>query len=376
MRRRRVVAGAVAVSASFAAASLGAQQPNEIVLPPAERTLDAEFSNIRAIRELPDGRVLITDAGDNRLVVANFEAGTLRSIGRTGAGPGEVRHFGRLYALGGDSTLLTDEPDGRRWLVLAGDSIVRTLPPDDPLIRASSGAPRGTDRRGNIVLTRNARQVRIDQRNGFRLLDSAFALLVDRRTLRTDTLARLLHTDQRVQAVGPRERPSYIFRQAYLSAVEQVAIAPDGWVAIATHRPYRVTWRTPEGRTLRGPELPWPEIRVDVRERRAHAARTERITGYPLRAVEEENWAAFVPPFGGAFAALHAPGGQLLLRKVPWSGAEGTRYDVIDRSGAIVGGMQLPERSWLVGFGERHVYVATRDDDGIQRLSRHRWTLR
>ncbi len=376
MAFRPVVAGSIACYAMLTMDAAGAQSPRRLLLPPADRTLQEEFSNVRAIRELSDGRLLLTDLGDNRLVVIDVERNALRSIGRIGAGPGEVRHFGRLYALGGDSTLLTDEPDGRRWLVLVGDAIVSTIPADDPLIRASSGAPRGTDRLGNIVLSRTYRQVRSNLRKGFRLIDSVVAVSVDRRTLRTDTLARLLHFDQRVENVGTSQQPQYIFRQAHLSAVESVSIAPDGWIAVVTQRPYRVTWRTPEGRLVRGPDLEWPEIPVDQRERRAHAARTERVSGYPLVALDADNWAATVPPFGGAFAALHAPDGRLLLRKMPWSGAEGTRYDVIDRAGTIVAQLELSERSWLVGFGARHAYVATRDDDGILRLSRHPWVAR
>lgn len=373
MALRRLAVGALGYAALLVMGAERWQGPRRLELPPPEQTLDEEFSNVRAVRELGDGRVLVSDAGDNRLVVADFAENTVRSIGRTGAGPGEVRYFGRLYPLGGDSTLLTDEPDGRRWLVLSGDSIVQTLPPDDPLIVASSGAPRGTDRRGNIVLSRTYRQVRTNQRNGFRLVDSVVAVLVDRRSLRVDTLGRLLHVDQRVQALGTRERPYTIFRQAHLSSVESISIAPDGWVAIATHQPYRVTWRSPDGRITVGPSLPWPEIFVDARERRAHAARVARITGASLGAVEEENWATRVPPFGGAFSALHTPDRHLLLRKMPWSGAEGTRYDVIDRSGGLVAQMVIPDRRWLVGFGARFAYAVTRDEDGIQHLSRHSW---
>lgn len=374
MARRARAAVTLVSAAMLAMGAIRWQQPRQVTLLPADRTLDEEFSNIRGVRELSDGRVLVSDHGDNRLVIVDFERNGVRSIGRTGAGPGEVRHFGRLYELGGDSTLLTDEPDGRRWLVLSGDSIVQTVAPDDPLLLASSGAPRGTDRRGNIVASRTYRQVRTNQRNGYRLLDSAVALLIDRRSLRTDTLGRLLHFDQRVLAVGARANPSYIFRQAHLSSVESVSIAPDGWVAVATHAPYRVTWRSPEGRMVVGPDLAWPAIPVDAGERRAHAERVERISGSPLSAAEDENWAARIPPFGGVFPALHTPDGHLLLRKMPRAHAEGTRYDIIDRAGRIVAWMLLPERSWLVGFGSRFGYAVTRDDDGIQRLSRHRWT--
>ncbi len=344
-----------------------------ITLAPPDAKLEIEFSSVRAIRELSDGRVLVTDQNDNRLVVVDFRTQSARAIGRPGAGPGEVRHFGRLYALGGDSTLLTDEPDGRRWLILAGDSIVATLPPDYPMIRMSSGAPRGTDRAGNVLLIRNIRQIRTENRSGMRLVDSAAVLFVNRRTERADTMMRVLYTDQRIQVVGTRERPGYIFRQAHFSSVESVSMSPDGWVAVATQSPFRVIWRTPEGRILRGPDLGWPRLAVDQKEKRALAERTLRLTGYPLAAQGSENWTDVIPPFGGAFPALHTPEGRLLLRKFPRVGAEGTRYDVIDREGRLVGSIQLPETDWLVGFGRRAAYSVTRDEDGIQWIRRHPW---
>ena len=46
-----------------------------------------EFTQVRGFRELADGRGLISDRLDEKLVVADFTAGTVQVIGRTGAGP-------------------------------------------------------------------------------------------------------------------------------------------------------------------------------------------------------------------------------------------------------------------------------------------------
>jgi hypothetical protein len=351
---------------------LAAQEVPRVTLRPADATLDAEVSSVRAMRELRDGRLLITDNRENRLVVADLRTNTIRSVGRRGAGPGEVQHFGRLFELGGDSTLLTDEPSGRRWLVLVGDSIVATLPPDYPLISISSGAPRGADRGGNIVFTRTHGQTKTDHKNGFRLLDSALVIVANRATGRRDTVLHVMYVDQRVRAVGSQARPGYILAPAVFSSVDAVSMAPDGWVAIATQAPYRVTWRAPDGRVVRGPEIPWPRIPVTAREKRSYHDRMERL-GTPVQPIAGEGWASVVAPFGGWSMSIHAPDGRLLLRKLPWSGGEGTTYDVIDREGRLVGRLALPERQWLVGAGRRHVHSASLDESGFVRVQRHPW---
>ena len=65
------------------------------------------------------------DHGNDRVVVADLVFGRVRRVGSVGAGPGEYRQAGRLFALPGDSTLLIDSPErGRWWLLLHRDSIV------------------------------------------------------------------------------------------------------------------------------------------------------------------------------------------------------------------------------------------------------------
>ncbi|MEO7521370.1 MAG: hypothetical protein ABIW79_06090 [Gemmatimonas sp.] len=65
-------------------------------------TSSEEFSGIYGMRELSDGRLLVTESGPfSRLVVLDFAKGSAQSIGRKGNGPGEFQIAGSLYALGG-----------------------------------------------------------------------------------------------------------------------------------------------------------------------------------------------------------------------------------------------------------------------------------
>ncbi len=65
---------------------------------------------IRGLRELSDGRVLVTDWIEERLVVLDFPSGTFRDIGRIGRGPREFRLPAGLVALPGDER--SGDPDG------------------------------------------------------------------------------------------------------------------------------------------------------------------------------------------------------------------------------------------------------------------------
>jgi hypothetical protein len=64
-----------------------------------------------------------------RFQVADFGAGTVTDAARRGQGPGEFQFIAALLPLGGDSTLAADMV--RRWLILDGDKVVATLPPDN-----------------------------------------------------------------------------------------------------------------------------------------------------------------------------------------------------------------------------------------------------
>lgn len=131
---------------------LGQRAPVVATLPPPAVALDVEFTRIAAIRELADGRTLVTDEAEKKLFVVDWNARRTRQLGREGQGPGEYALPRQLFALAGDSTLLVDATAGR-WLLLHRDTIIETVAADAPAIRAGARVPRGADTR---VLAREA----------------------------------------------------------------------------------------------------------------------------------------------------------------------------------------------------------------------------
>ncbi len=73
------------------AAAVQELQPRR--LPPPNGSLHEEFVNVHSLRELSDGRVLVTERGVQRLLVADFRAGTVQVISRRGGGPGEYERL-------------------------------------------------------------------------------------------------------------------------------------------------------------------------------------------------------------------------------------------------------------------------------------------
>ena len=129
----------------FLALQASIAQPATLTLAAPERTLAIDFTQIRGVRELPDGRVLVTDRLDKGLGVADFARNTFTPIGRTGSGPAEYRLPTALAVMPGDSTLLSDEGNQRLAVIGPDLKIHRTFHLQIPGIGVPLGA-RAVDR--------------------------------------------------------------------------------------------------------------------------------------------------------------------------------------------------------------------------------------
>ena len=366
----------LAAVALLAPASAAAQKVPVVQLKPADAKLDEEFTSLGDVRELKDGRVLVSDLRENKLVVADLRTGKLEVIGRVGSGPGEFRRPGPMFALGGDSTLLSDSGN-RRWLLLDGARIVGMVPPETPAITGVRGFAMGADVRGRALGVLPAGRRGGDPSGP---LDSAFVVLVSRSTGKADTVARLRPPSTGVTRMikGPDGREIPLSMVPPLATPEHAILFPDGWLAIARLEPYRVDWRTPEGRIILGAALPVPSVRMDDREKRAYLARFARLSGRPpADPSSRDDWPETIPAFSALMGygpvLFASPDGRVLVQRTPTASHEEPLYDVVDRGGKLTGRLSLPANQKIVGFGTKAVYVAVTDDDGIERLRRHPW---
>lgn len=397
-------AGSLVVGAGCALVVLGAANspspfPQElpiINLPPAEAvSREKQFSWIHSVRELSDGRLLVSDQIERSLYVLDFRSGAVSSIGTIGDGPGEYQWPGHLYALGGDSTLFVDGTV-HRWYLMVGDRIVQDLDSRTgaaaPILHRIGSAFLGTDRLGRVLGVEGfahkpgAPTYSTTEADSVRFLLSGGGVLGSNSIAGTDgnqfdTIAELGGQGRGGVLVEQGLRPFQ--RISQLATDGQAWLFPDGWIAVAHPEPYRVDWRGPDGQWIRGAPLPFTPVEVTHEEK---CFRLSRVTLYTECRLDRfpVAWPKHVPAFlrsrlrgvtPGATALRPGPGGLLLVTRTPTLDAPENRYDVIDRSGSLRGVFRLPVNRTIVGIGPSSLYVVTKDEVDLQTLSRHAWPL-
>ena len=322
-----------------------------------------------SVRELKDGRVLVVDTRDRKLFVGDWRTRAATQIGREGNGPGEYALPRTLFPVSADSTLLPDPRNGR-WLLLAGATIVETVPADAPAIRAGARTPLGADYAENVFATKPTALG--PPATGAPHLDSLFLIRIARRTGKTDTLGTLRSRPARITVEGPSNNPTSVrvFMNP-LAVGDEATVFPDGWIAIARVDPYRVDWIAPGGRLTAGAQLPDIRVRLDDREKRAVLDRNAANSGRGALSPDAvRDWPETLPPFLTG-ATLVAPDGRLWIQRTPSADHPESRYDIVGRRGTIEGRLTTDARTRVVGFGREAMFSVETDDDGIQHLRRH-----
>jgi hypothetical protein len=326
-------------------------------LPAPNGRLNVEFSDLTAIRELADGRVLLFDRREERLMVGDFPSGSVYDVARKGQGPAEFEFIATLLSLAGDTTIAADQT--RRWLILVGDSVVRKVLPEHAVLQRAL-EPLGADQNARILS-------QVFRGSIGSPAESSLAVLIHRVSGDADTIARMAVEGRRgpISTVNtPGMGRGISVRRIPLSASEKPRLFFDGWVAVVRLDPYRVDWRAPDGRWSLGKPLSARPARMSEAEKAAYIKRNS----WSRNATD---WPRELPPFENPVTLLASPDGRLVVKRLPTLAEPGTRYDVIDRAGNRVSQIVLPANEHILGFGAKSVYVVVTEDDGIQRLRRH-----
>ena len=346
-----------------------------IRLSPADALLGEEFIAVSSLRELSDGKVLVTDRREQRIVLVDFRTQQVSPVSRRGQGPGEYSSPPLLFPLAGDSSLLVARTQ-RRWILMHGPNVVSTLPPNDAALLAARSNVLGTDTVGRVLTSRapspQAGVTVITSR------DSLALVFVDRASGQADTIARLRRATSRstltLDAQG-KEKSSSFDQPGVMSTEEVAAAFPDGAVAIARLSPFRVDWRLPNGTWVRGDSLPIRPVPIDARQKQWYM-KLQAGDDPPEPPETLGPWPSVFPPFlSGSSPLLAASDGRLLIRRPRDADHNDTRYLLINRRGQAEAELTLPSNSSIVGFGTHSAYVIVTDGDGIQRLHRHRWSF-
>lgn len=341
------------------ASSLSAQNgPPTVTLARPQAEFPEGFSSVRGFRELSDGRVIVSDQRENRVVLLDLAKGTATSIARKGQGPDEFSVNLELHAMGGDTTYLTDIQ--RRFLIItpSGATAGTARFPD-----GVSSSPMAIDRAGRAYFPPT-----FFSANG-QPADSAPMIRVDLHSGKVDTLL--------FRQPPPRRDPAAPINP--YNPRDLWVVAPDGRIARIAVDDYRVTWRETDGRMTQGPPIPYERIPVVARDKDEHTQLVRRNSGVGIGRASvsgtnppplKEEWPTHKPPFVGN-AALSASNGELWIQRTLPAGEKKPLYDVIDRSGHLVRRIVLPPDTKVIGFGAKSVYLARFDDVDLMFVQRY-----
>jgi hypothetical protein len=332
------------------------------------REIEEGLSSVDAIRELRDGRVLILDSDERRVRIADFERGGMGDFGRRGSGPGEYQAPVGLFSMPGDSTAIFDGPSGR-VLMFAPDGKPADVINSAGMTVKSPGAimrfvPRSADASGRLYAVGTS--VAFGP-TGPRLADSLAVTRWDRRAPAGVVVAwaRVRSLRDRGGDVDPEEA---IFRSLVPFMIgDQVAVAPDGRIAILRWDRYAVDFVVPGGGIVHGPELAAKTIPV-TDEAKAEW-REERQASQGGRVSEPPRWPDVMPPFLSR-PAIFAPDGVLWVKRTTEPGSPAL-YDLVSPTGTLQSHRTFMPRERVVGFGTRYIYTVRTDEDDLQYLRRH-----
>lgn len=367
---------------------LSAQEPVPVRFSGTPVTAAHEFSSITAIRELSDGRVLVTDNRDKELRLFDRQLATSRTIGRIGNGPKEFGIAGALFPLAGDTTLLLDGTNARYLPIHPDGSLGETIP-----MSTESGASNTRTISSGLSGT-----AWVDHRRRACTLQRVFMAMPG--TARPDSAAlecgpmssaeRRTVAQLKQPALQPVESGSSsmrIMQTVRFDTQDGWAVSPEGNVAVVRSVPYRVEWLFADRAPVIGPAMPFTPIQVTREEtERANAAFREQMASQgsgtsvvgpdgQRRSPDAALAKAALPsrdvkPAFEATMTVAGPDNTVWVRRHVVDGREAV-YDVFDARGRRIHSVEMPPRRIkVIGVGRHGVYLVRIDDDGLQYLER------
>jgi hypothetical protein len=381
---------------------VGAQQmvnPPTRTITRAEVELAEPFSRLVGMREMNDGRLIVTDMTEKLIAVVDLDRKTSTRIGNEGSGPGEYTIPTAVMAMPGDTTYVSDM--GRKYVKIGPDGKVAG---DAPV--AQNGG------RGGAVFSFGPGAGNVDAMGriysrGLNFAagpdgqtiasDSAPITRLDRRSGKTDTVAYVRMPRPQIQNSGGGANTRVTLSvggNVPFVTTDAWAVAPDGRVALISPDPYRVTWVSPSGQRSVGQPISYQRVRVTESEKQAFrdAQKASPPTGVrvrvdgpgtasnvstaPVAFSEPPSWPEYKHPYVGS-GVFVAPNGELWIQKQLPHTEKNPTFDVIGSRGELTGRVVIPERTRLLGFGrDGAVYLVRRDADDLEYIGKYRLPAR
>jgi hypothetical protein len=342
------------------------------------------FSMMTGLRELSDGRVVISDYREKLIRIIDLKgAKPPVTVGREGRGPGEWGLAGQLLVGRADTTWLLDLIN-RRLLAIGPTGATGTMVP----LLAPGASPtelRSTmlsDRLGRFYAEGSAVLLPTGglASGTIHMADSVPIIRSDATLQRPDTIAWLRLPKMSVEVNMSGARPQTRARgMSPFAARDAWSVGTDGSVVIARVADYHIERILPDGKRMVGSPIPYQRVPVTTALKEEAVAAMQKgmaqfagemPPGFNLNAlIDGFEWPEFKPPFQGSISV--APDGRVWV-PVAGRAGEGPAYDVIDTGGRLVERVSFPPRTALFAFSSTAMYVVRMDADDLQYLQRHK----
>ncbi len=376
-----------------------AQNPPLRVISKPDLEYAEPFTCISGLRELSDGRIIVSDVREKTLQLIDLRSGKTTRIGREGQGPGEWATPQALFALPGDTTLLWDPQNGRFLTIHPDGSVGKEMKVElggGISGRMMASLPRGADAMGRLYY-QGSPFVLGERGSTPTEVDSVPVLRYDRRTAKVDTIAFLAVPKSNVQTTSTGNNSVVRISSPNPFTPQRAwTVAPDGRIAFISPEPYRVEWLSATKVRTAGPAIAYERQRLTEADKApvqspncgftitrgdgpggavagqvrqtVTAVAAGAAAGGPVR----DDYPEFKPPFLPRYGApIVTPNGEL------WVGrSRGPNdppvYDVFDARGQLTSRVQLPKGTRISGFGRNTLYLFRMDEDDLVYLQRYR----
>lgn len=327
-------------------------------LDPPTAVFAEDFGYVHAVRELPDGDVVVVDLYERAVFRVDMEAQTRTVVGSRGSGPEEYLQPDAVWSLPGDSTLLVDLGNGR--LFRLGPNLE---------FGATRSAAVQTDAGGMVLAVPTA----VDGRGRIYTAPEPWP------PTQADTATVI-----RIDPVGgsvDRLRTVTTKWSGVLFPHDAWGVASDGSLVVARSEAYGVDWLSPDGVLIRGDPVPHVPIRVTTsrkeefyRELERHSRVIRGVLSGPGGSVvslryqdnqdperyERGTWPDVMPAFRYQVVRVDPLDRAWVLRYDP--AASDSPYDIFDRQGQLVRRIVAEGDRRVAGFGGESIYMVAFDE--------------
>lgn len=322
--------------------------------------ISGTFPEVSGVLELPEGRLLISDARTPRVSVIALDTGARTVVGSPGAGPGQYARPGGLYGTAAAGFWLLDRGMSRAVAV----SPTGTLGASHSVLRRGTSGSSDTDYDLQHLDARG-RSYFLDREGMLGAGSTGFSapvlnlIRLDPASQESAVVARLQERMTRSRAGGD----GMTYTQSVIgSPVDGWGVAADGRVAVVRAAPYRVDWYSSAGVETKGPVYEVDTIPMTDADKQAFIASSGAVAVGRLSSADSAGsttgplFAETKAPFDPNYVQVSPQGRAFVLRTRP-AGDTDVIYDVFDGQGRRVDRLLLPAGSRVVGFGATAIYV-------------------